>query len=65
MGKPKPVICYIDYIPWTVILNQENEVGLTPENQLMLSIMSIGAEKLLIKVNKSKAFHGKKKNSKD
>ena len=27
----------------------------------MLSIMSIGAEKLLIKVNKSKAFHGKKK----
>ena len=60
MGKPNPVIYYIDYIPWSVILNLENEVGLTPENQLMLSIISIGAEKLLIKVNKSKAFHGKK-----
>lgn len=42
-------------------VNLENEVVLTPENQLLLSIISLAAEELLIKVNKSKAFHGKKK----
>lgn len=42
-------------------LNSENEVGLTPENQLMLSIISTDAENYWSKSTNQKLFHGKKK----